>query len=194
MTRKNTSGSPTKSHKTPSKQTIKVPGHWVYPLGFRKDGAPKKGYYVRPYKYERKSTKGKKRAQKPQPKLLERVKVIGGVRYVLDEHFEFSEPEERVVYTYKIEALVEYSGRYTMAFSLDKDLAGQKAIEFYHTKFEATPDAAKEDLREQIALLKAYGHVIDFMSVDLYRVSGEGPLRVKHWKLLKSYDSPEKVK
>jgi hypothetical protein len=184
-----------KSAKQTAKQTVRVQGHWVYPLGFNRDGSPKKGYYVKPYKYQRKSTKGK-----PHKKHLT-LRDYPGRRhppvpkgYVLDYTIDTTEAEERVTYTFKIEALVEYQGRYVTRFSLDKDLKGEKSIEYYHTKFEPTIEAAKVDFHGQIAILKAYGHLISWMSIDLYRVSGIGALTDKQWKLIRSYDEPEAVK
>jgi hypothetical protein len=73
-------------------------------------------------------------------------------------------------------------------------LKGQKAIEYYHTKFEPTIEKATVNFHGEMAILRAYGHVIQFLSIDLYRVSGVGTLREKHWKLLKSYNEPEDVK
>jgi hypothetical protein len=106
----------------------------------------------------------------------------------------FDESEETYRYTYKIEALVEYQGRYLASFSMDKDLVGQKSLEYYHTKFEPTIDKATVNFHGEMAILRAYGHVITFISIDLYQVSGVGTLKEMHWKLLKSYNDPEDVK
>jgi hypothetical protein len=169
--------------------TIRVPGHWVIP-----DTPGKRAYYVKPYKYVRKSGKGKKHKKHIS------IRVYPGKRiptppkgYVLDKHYDISEREGRVVYTYKLEALVEYQGRYLTAFAMDKDLRGQMALEYYHSKFEPTIEMAKRDFKEKIKEFDAFGHVVRYLSVDLYRVSGEGPLRVQHWKLLKSFNSPDEV-
>jgi hypothetical protein len=163
---------------------IKVPGHWVIP-----DVPGKRAYYVKPYKYTRKSSKGKKHKKHLS------VRVYPGKRiptppkgYVLDKHYEISEREGRVVYTYKIEALVEYQGRYLVEFSMDKQLRGQRAIEYYHSHFEPTISAATADFHEQMLYLSALGHIVEFISIDLYRVAGEGPITQQNWKLLKSYD------
>jgi hypothetical protein len=183
--------------------TIKVPGHWVIP-----DVPGKRAYYVPPYEYTRESTKGKKReptkgkkreptkGKKREPtKGKKREPTKGKKReptppegYVLDKHYEIIEREGRVVYTYKIEALVEYQGRYLMEFSMDKALRGQRAIEYYHTHFEPTIEAATADLHEQMLYLQALGHIVKFLSIDLYRVAGEGPITQQNWTLLKSYD------
>lgn len=176
----------------PKTITVKVPGHWVFKTP--KGKAPVT-YYVKPYKYKRKSQAGKKH-KKHLP-----IRVYPGKRipptpkgYVLDKRYDLIEADERVVYTYKIEALVDYQGRYLMAFSMEKDLQGQRALEYYHTKFEPTIERATVDFQGQIALLRAYGHVVRFLAIDLYRVSGVGKLQEKRWKLLKSFDEPEEVK
>ena len=169
--------------------TIRVRGHWVIP-----DTPGKRAYYVKPYKYTRKPTKGKKH-KKHLP-----IRVYPGKKtpplpkgYVLDKHYDVSEREGRVVYTYKLEALVEYQGRYLTAFSMDKDLRGQLALEYYHSKFEPTIALARRDFLEKITEFQAFGHIVKYLSVDLYRVSGEGPLKILDWKLLESYDSPDEV-
>ena len=174
-------------------QTIHVTGHWVFPSDERILQG-RKAYYVGPYTYKRKVFKGKRKKRLS-------IRVYPGKKipptpkgYVLEKHYDIEEPEERVVYTYKIEALVEYQGRYLMAFSLDKDLKGQKAIEFYHTKFEPTIERATVDFHEQMKLLNAYGHIVRFLSIDLYQVSGVGELKEKHWKFLKSFNEPDDVK
>jgi hypothetical protein len=179
---------------------IKVPGHWVIP-----DTPGKRAYYVPPYEYTRESTKGKKRIPTKGKKRIptprkptkgkKRIPTKGKKRiptppegYVLDKHYESVEREGRVVYTYKIEALVEYQGRYLMEFSMDRALRGQRAIEYYHTHFEPTIEAATADLHEQMLYLQALGHIVKFLSIDLYRVAGEGPITQQNWTLLKSYD------
>ena len=172
--------------------TVKVPGHWVYKVA--KGKAPVT-YYVKSYKYKRKSQVGQKHKKHLTIRVYPGKKIPPTPRgYVLDQHYDITEADERVVYTYKIEALVDYQGRYLMAFSMDKDLRGQRALEYYHTKFEPTIKGATVDFHGQIALLKAYGHVVRFLSIDLYRVSGVGKLQEKNWKLIKSFDEPEDVK
>jgi hypothetical protein len=191
---KHTLSFPKKSPKTPSRQkttskTIKVHGHWrVTGTGIT--------YYVRPYKYTRKVLTETERKKKPVVitdypgrKLPP---VPPGYRFV--KRYVISEPEGRVVYTYKIEILIEYSGRYLTTFSMDKDLRNQVAIEYYHTHFEPTIERATVDFHELIPLLNAYGHIRTYLAIDLYRVAGEGELKEKHWKLIRSYDKPEEVK
>jgi hypothetical protein len=181
-----------KKSRTKSTKTVKVSGHWVFIKA--KPGKAPVTYYVKPYKYERKPAKKVRKKHLP-------IRVYPGKKipptppgYVLDKHYDITEADERVVYTYKIEVLVEYQGRYLTSFSMDKDLAGQKAIEFYHTKFEPTIVKATVDFHEQMKLLRAYGHLIQFMSIDLYRVTGVGTLKEKHWRLIRSYNEPEDVK
>jgi hypothetical protein len=171
---------------------IHVNGYWrVAPKGYT--------YYVKPYNYKRRSQKGTKHRKHVVIRLYPGKKippVMPG--YVLERHYDISEPEERITYTYKIEALVEYTGRYVSGYHtdnpLDPALKGQRVIEYYHTKFEPTIKQATVDFHELIPLLEAYGHLIEFFAIDLYRVSGVGTLKEKNWKLLKSFDSPNEVK
>ena len=175
-------------------QTIKVPGHWVFPSD-KAIAKGRKAYYVKPYAYKRESQVGAKH-KKHLP-----IRVYPGKRlpptprgYVLDQVWRESAADERVVYTYKIEALVQYTGRYVTTFNLDKDVQGQIVAEYYHTRFEPTIAKATADFHEQMALLNAYGHVVEFLAIDLYRVTGEGRLTEKNWKLVRPYDKPEEVK
>jgi hypothetical protein len=161
--------------------TIKVPGHWVIP-----DTPGRRAYYVKPYKYRRKSNKGIKRKKKIAPH--------GPPKgYALAERIEVSEPEGQVRYVYKIEALVEYQGKYLVSFSMDRDLRGQKAIEYYHTHFEPSIEAATIDFHEQMNVIAGYEHIITYLAIDLYRVAGEGKITERNWKLLKSFDDPSEV-
>jgi hypothetical protein len=80
-----------------------------------------------------------------------------------------------------------------MSFTMDKDLKGQKALEYYHSKFEPTIEAATLDFHNQMAILNAYGHIITILSIDLYRVAGEGPVTTRNWHLIKSYDNLEAI-
>ena len=61
-----------------------------------------------------------------------------------------------------------------------------------HTRFEPSIAEAVIDLREKAAIMNAYGGV-NWLSVDLYRVIGYGPMKEKHFKLLGEYDEPEDV-
>jgi hypothetical protein len=184
----------------PKLQTVKVPGYWhtVSDAEWLKGKRP---YYVKAYTYKRKSTKGIKRQPKPVDERAELgYESLKG--YVLEKHYRYfednpdakEEPPIRVVYTYKFEAIVEYQGKYLMSFTMDKDLRQQKAIEYYHSHFEPRIKEATIDAKEQILALQATNYVIDFISIGLYKVTGEGPITQRDWKLLRLFDNPEDVK
>jgi hypothetical protein len=105
------------NHKTKSKQLIKVSGYWV--IRVPKGKAPIT-YYVEPYSYKRKSTKGIKHKKHLPIRAYPKKKFPPVPKgYVLDKHYDIEPPmfdpeEDRFRYTYKIEALVEYQGRYLM--------------------------------------------------------------------------------
>ena len=195
MTKKTTNRKP-----KPKLQTIHVK-RYLHNVSDAEWLKGKRPYYVKGYTYKRKSTKGIKRKPKP---IDERAELgyesLKG--YVLEKHYRYfedypdakEEPPLRVVYTYKFEAIVEYQGKYLMSFTMDKDLRQQKAIEYYHSHFEPTIKEATIDAKEQILALQATNYVIDFISIDLYKVTGEGPITQRYWKLLRSFDKPEDVK
>ena len=114
------------------------------------------------------------------------------------------EPEERVTYTYKVQILVRSDYKYRMFFTdsdagiktapRPKDVpAAAMSMQYWHSKFEATIKKATVDFLEKVPEIRAYGDV-QFIAIDLYRVSGEGPLTKKNWKLLRSFDEPEDVR
>lgn len=115
------------------------------------------------------------------------------------------EPEERVTYTYKVVILVRADYKYRMFFTTDESTGevlnapvpqdvrkGEIVMQYWHSKFEATIKKATVDFLERVPEIRAYGDV-QFITIDLYRVSGEGPLTKKNWKLLRSFDEPEDV-
>jgi len=188
---------PKKGKAKPKTITVKVPGHWVFKTP--KGKAPVT-YYVKPYKYNRKSQVGQKHKKHLTIRVYPGKKIPPTPKgYVLEKRYDLIEADERVVYTYKMEVLVEYQGKYIMWFNenkgkMDQAAQGERALEFYHSKFEPTIEAATVDFKGQVALLKAYGHIMRWMAIDLYRVSGVGKLTEKNWKLIKSFDEPEDVK
>ena len=104
------------------------------------------------------------------------------------------EPEERVTYTYKIEILVHSDYKYNMQFAPRESMPKSAVtLQYWHSKFEATIKKATVDFLEKVPEIRAYGDV-QFIAIDLYRVSGEGPLTKKNWKLLRSFDEPEDVR
>jgi hypothetical protein len=183
-------------------QTVKVHGYWhtVSDTEWLKGKRP---YYVKGYKYKRKSSKGITHKKHLDVTLRPGKEIRYTPKgYVLEKHYRYfednpeakEEPALRVVYTYKIEALVEYQGRYLMSFSMDKNLKGQMAVEYYHTYFEPTIEQATADFKAKVPVFNAYGHIVEYLSIDLYQVTGEGPLPDRQWKLLRSFDNPEDVK
>lgn len=182
----------TKPKKPKTTQTIKVPAHWVFPKPVK--GREPKAYYVKAYKYERKnkpkasSAPKKKKTLGPKP-----IRYVNGKRYKLKERIHSVGSEERVVYTYKIEALVEYQRKYVTDYSLDRSAVGQNVIEYYHTKFRPTIKESTRLFHQEIAILRSYGHIITFLAIDLYRVWGYGPLSEQHWRLLKSFKDRKSV-
>ena len=180
------------------KSSIKVVGHWVFPSDTRAaDGA--KAYYVKPYK-----RKPPKLISKRKKVILRKAKHIEESiprylrpppkGYVLAHHYENVEPEERVAYTYKVEILVSSDYKYNMTFAPSESVPRNvKVLQYWHSKFEPSIKTATVDFLEKVPEIRAYGQV-DFISIDLYRVSGEGQLRFKRWQLLRSFDEPEDVK
>lgn len=176
-----------------SKRKTEVKGYWV----FRK---PEKGkapvsYYVEPYKRKKVTAKRRKILAKARHVEAEVKNPLrpGWVRY------EFIEPEERVTYTYKAEILVDATYKSTSgghSFAKDEPVGARKkgyALQYWHSKFEPTIKKATVDFLEKVPEIRAYGDV-QFLSIDLYRVSGVGQLSQKNWKLLRSFDEPEDVK
>jgi hypothetical protein len=175
----------------PTKRKLEVKGYWV----FRKPvkGKAPVSYYVEPYKRKKVSKKRTailKKARHVEATANLPVLKPGWVRY------EAEELEERVTYTYKIEILVNANYKYPMSFSPRDMTAAQKkdavALQYWHSKFEPTIKKATVDFLEKVPEIRAYGQV-QFLSIDLYRVSGVGKLSNKNWKLLKSFDEPEDV-
>ena len=170
------------------KRKTEVAGYWV----FRK---PEKGkapvsYYVKPYKRKKVTAKRRKILAKARHVEAEVKNPLrpGWVRY------EFVEPEERVTYTYKVEILVHSDYKYNMQFAPGESMPKSSlSIQYWHSKFEPTIKKATVDFLEKVPEIRAYGDV-QFLSIDLYRVSGVGQLSQKNWKLLRSFDEPEDVK
>lgn len=170
-----------------------VVGYWV----FRKPvkGKAPVSYYVEPYK---RKTVSKKRAA-----ILKKARHVEaeakapilkpGWRRVSDA----TEAEERVTYTYKVAILVMANYKYMMEFLPRQMSASEKkdavALQYWHSKFEPTIKKATVDFLEKVPEIRAYGKV-QFLAIDLYRVSGVGKLANKDWKLIKSFDEPEDVK
>jgi hypothetical protein len=168
MKRKKTNPKP-KPRKPPK---IRVKGYWVFP---EKEG--RKAYYVKPYKRKKPSF---------------RRKVPKG--YKLVKHYDIYAQEERIAYTYKAELLAwarTTSGGYSFAKgeTVAKDI---RVLQYWHSKFETTIKKATVDFLEKVKEIEAFGEV-EWLAIDLYRVSGVGSLTEKHWKLLKSYDEPEDI-
>ena len=104
------------------------------------------------------------------------------------------EPEDRVAYTYKIELLVHGNYHYRMHFAPGERMPESAlAVQYWHSRFEPTIERATIDFLGRVPEIRAYGEV-HFLSIDLYRVSGGGPLQERNWKFLKSFDEPEDVK
>jgi hypothetical protein len=115
------------------------------------------------------------------------------------------EPEERVVYTYKVVILVKSDYKYRMFFVENADgttsrtgkprdvPADAMSLQYWHSKFEPTIKGATIDFLGKVPEIRAYGDV-QFISIELYRVSGVGKLTDKNWKLIASFDEPEDVK
>jgi hypothetical protein len=161
----------------------------------------KDGLYVKPYKRTPVTAKRRKilkAARELEAKLKNPLRP-GWVRY------EGSEQEERISYTYKVEILVRSDYKYRMFFTENPDGTTSRAgvpkgvpedsmsLQYWHSRFEPTIKKASVDFLSRVPEIRAYGDV-RFMSIELYRVSGEGPLRVKKWKLLASFDEPEDIK
>ena len=172
----------------PTRKT-KVKGYWV----FRKPvkGKAPVSYYVEPYKRK----KAKRRKIPDKAKHVEEQSKSpplkpGWVRY------ESEEPEERVTYTYKIQILVRGDYKYRMEFAPSDMTTREKhqaiEIQYWHSKFEPTIKKATVDFLEKVPEIRAYGDV-QFLAIDLYRVSGAGPLSKKDWKLIRQYDEPDDV-
>lgn len=112
------------------------------------------------------------------------------------------EPEdiEPTAYAYRVEALVttEFHDDTRGMLFLDKSDAKKAppgyVVQFFWTKFQTRPEYALEQLRERVALLRLYEPSVMFLDITLYRISGSGPLREKHYQTLRSVDEPEKVK
>lgn len=204
---------PLKKVKAKPTKKVKVAGYWVFPSSGKSGSA----YYVQPYK--RKAAKPGPRKKHLKFTIKPGKKSPKAPRgYVIDKHvprgtlanrhhpkppkgyeqvaaYRDVEPEERVAYTYKIEALVELTYKYTVSFQRMEIGAPQargqgRTLQYYHTGFMTTVEKAKVDLHEKAVLMRAYGD-IQFITVALYRVSGVGKLTDKHWKLLAVYDEPE---
>lgn len=193
--------------KPPTKQ--KISGYW------RKAPSGEE-YFVRSYK--RKKTppwnKGKKfvRAEVVQPKkVLYREpkpitvkplkprkgkkpgKIVG---YRWKERIMSVEPADRVAYTIRIVALVDFNYQYTMSFT-PADFDGKpgptaKHLQYYHTDFTNTPEDAYVDFREKVPVMRAYGD-IQFIDIQLMRVSGDGPITERHYKVMQEFAEPEDV-
>ena len=174
---------------TPAKRKIAVAGYWV----FRKPvkGKAPVSYYVEPSKRKKVSKKRLailKKARHVESASKAPVLRPGWKRY------QFSEPEERVTYTYKVEILVRSDYKYNMQFAPSESVPkSAMSLQYWHSHFEPTIKAATVDFLEKVPEIRAYGDV-QFISIDLYRVSGVGKLSQKTWKLLKSFDEPEDVK
>jgi hypothetical protein len=164
-----TSNSATRKRKTPRKR---IAGYWVFP---KAEGS--KAYYVKPYlrkkqSYVRKAPKG----------------------YKLVKHYDIYAEEERIVYTYKAEVLAwakTTSGGYSFAKgeTVSKDT---RVLQYWHSHFEPTIEKATVDFKAKAKEIEAYGEV-QWLAIDLYRVSGIGKLTEKHWKLLQSFDDPDEI-
>jgi hypothetical protein len=164
---------PKRSHK----KKIQVSGYY------------RNGTYVKPYK----RTKPTKRRLAILAKARELDKQLnnplrpGWVRH------KFLEPEERVTYTYKVEILVRADYKYHMQFAPRESMPKSSvALQYWHSKFEPTIKKATVDFLGKVPEIRAYGDV-QFISIDLYRVSGVGKMKDKHWKLIASFDEPEDV-
>jgi hypothetical protein len=173
----------------PTKRKTEVSGYWVHKKPIK--GKAPVSYYVEPYKRKKVSVKRRKilakarhiEAQAKAPALRP-----GWHRY------EFVEAEERVTYTYKVEILVHSDYKYNMQFAPRESMPKSAVtLQYWHSKFEPTIKKATVDFLEKVPEIRAYGDV-QFISIDLYRVSGVGKLKNKDWKLIKSFDEPEDVK
>jgi hypothetical protein len=67
-----------------------------------------------------------------------------------------------------------------------------RTLQIYHTHYFTTPEGAYNDFHEKVPVMRYYGDIY-FLEIDLLRVSGDGPLAEKHYKLIKSFDTPEDV-
>jgi hypothetical protein len=104
---------------------------------------------------------------------------------------------EQRYYTFKMEVLVNVAAWYPMLFTsgeIKKAEGETLAISYYHTPFRPTIQEAIIELRQSYHIFKARaddrGDEVKYIYCDLYKVSGEGPLREKHWQLLSEYDEP----
>jgi hypothetical protein len=160
--------------------------------------------YVKQYlRKQPKKAKKRKRAinaeivQNPETPKLREPPQIRGFRYVYTEHAE--EPIERVAYTIRMVALVDFNYQYNMQFHPQATLyedeptgRTSRHLQYYHTSFFTTPEGAYRDFREKVPVMRAYGE-IQFLDIQLVRVSGAGPMKEKHFKVLAEYDEPEHV-
>jgi len=199
----------TKSSKVKSKPKPKKRVHGYWRLNWRTGETS----YVKQYlRKQPKKVKKRKRiinaevVSTPQAPKHREPPTIKGWRYVYTEHAE--EPVERVAYTVRIVALVDFNYQYNMRFDREKDgpkypqtISGDaidehgstsKMLQYYHTNFFTTPDGAFTDFREKVPVMRAYGD-IQFLDIQLVRVSGSGPMREKHFRVLAEYDEPEDV-
>jgi hypothetical protein len=186
--------------KKPIKQ--KVAGYWVHRKAVDKWHAPV-SYYVEPYK--RKKTKPISKRRRAILKKARHVEaevknplLPGWVRYdtLAENPNAEEEPKDlRIRYTYKVEILVKADYKYAMHFAPKSSMPlndDTVALQYWHSKFEPSIKAATLDFLQRVPEIRAYGDV-QFISIDLYQVSGFGPLTKKYWKLLRSFDEPEDV-
>lgn len=172
----------------PTKQK-RVSGYW-------RINSQGEAYYVKGYLRKKPKKRRAIHAQIVEPKQKQRTPppIIPGFRYVYT--INSVEPVERVAYTIRIVALVDFNYKYPMSFRPEefdgKPALNAKHLQFYHTAFFTRPEGAYEDFRQKVPLMRAYGD-IDFLDIQLVRVSGSGPLSEKHFRVIEEYDSPESV-
>ena len=177
----------------PKKPKQRVSGYWqVRPTG---ESIYVKGYTrkkVKPWNKGKRFVKAE--VVEPRVKVHEPPATIAGYRFV--ERIESVEPVERIAYTIRIVALVDFNYQYPMSFRPSdfdgKPAANAKHLQYYHTSFFTTPEGAFTDFREKVPVMRAYGD-INFLDIELLRVSGDGPLPEKHFKVIAEYAEPEDV-
>jgi hypothetical protein len=184
------------------KKKLQVSGYW----GHNQYGV---SYFVKPYKRTKVTAKRRQILAAARHIEAEAKPLILGwqesERGPEWKKYRAIENDERTTYTYKIQILVHADYKYRMFFTLDKNGEEKLAdvplgvskdapiMQYWHSKFEPTIKKATVDFLEKVPEIKAYG-VVQWLAIDLYRVSGVGPLKKKNWKLLKSFDEPEDVK
>ena len=175
----------------------RVRGYWVYTAKGGAEARYVKGYLRKRPKKRKKRLVIRQRLGRPTKDIPPAPPGYVFERKIdyFAEHPEAEEVEaERVVYTYKLCCLVELSYKYTVSFKRFDDVPEKhyRTIQYYHTQFMNTVKEATLDLHEKVVVMRAFGDV-QFVSVDLYRVSGQGMLRERNWELLESYIDPSEV-